>query len=297
MLNCFSTNDVSSILGIKAGRLRYWDRIGLVKPTSHIKGRHYYDFHDLICLKTAQGLISQGLQATKMKQSVDALRRKFPELEDHWAGKRIYVFGSRAIISHKDRLFDTQSGQLVFKFDIDDFAEDIANRVKDFHSHKTAEDWFREGLRYDSSEQSYALALHAYQEALKLDPNLGDAYVNMGNVYYYQKRFDDAQRCYRLALARDPDNAKAYFNLGNTLDELGCTKEAVGHYRKSLDSDPNFPDVYYNLAAACEKLEWWDEAFQYWKRYLDFDFLSEHADYARKRIKLLQSNLAPRQSG
>ncbi|MDA2934968.1 tetratricopeptide repeat protein [Acidobacteria bacterium AH-259-D05] len=293
MLNCFSTNDVSSILGVKAGRLRYWKRIGLVKPSTHKKGRHYYDFHDLICLKTAQGLIDQGLQATKMKRSVESLRKIFPEFEDHWAGKRIYLFRSRAIISHKAHLVDTQSGQLVFKFNLDDFAEEVESRVKHFHPNKTAEDWFREGLKYDASEESYPRALHAYQEALRLNPNFADAYVNMGNVYYYQKHFEDAQRCYRLGIESDPDNAKAYFNLGNTLDEVGCTKEAIHAYQKSLDLDPNFPDVYYNLAATCEKLELWRQASQHWKSYLELDSGSEYAEFARKRIKLLRSNLAP----
>jgi len=294
MLDYFSTRDASNILGIKTGRLRYWKRIGLVTPSNLKKGRHYYDFQDLICLKTAQGLVAQGLQATKMRNGVESLQRKFPGADNYLANKRVYVFGSHAIIRHKDRFIEPQSGQLLFEFDVNDFAQEVKDRVKHFESERTAEGWFQQGLRYDSNAETYPLALEAYQKAVELDPDFSDAYVNMGNVYYLQELFVDADRCYRLAIACDPDHAKAYFNLGNTLDELHCTQEAVGCFQKSLERDPNFPDAHYNLAATCEKLGLWDAAFTHWKSYLNLNPVSKHADFARKRIKLLQSNLAPR---
>lgn len=293
MLEYFSTRDASNILGIKTGRLRYWKRIGLVTPSNLRKGRRYYDFQDLICLKTAQGLVSQGLQATKMRNGVESLKKKFPGADSYLSNKRVYVFGDQVIIRHKDRFIEPRSGQLLFEFDLDDFAQEVKSRVKRIDSEKTAEGWFQRGLRYDSDEETYSLALEAYQKAVELDPNFSDAYVNMGNVYYMQELFVDAERCYRIAIACDPDHAKAHFNLGNTLDELGCTREAVDCFRKSLEKDPEFPDVHYNLAATCEKLGLWDEAFTLWKSYLTLDPVSKHADFARKRIKLLQSNLAP----
>ena len=293
MLNCFSTRDASNILGIKTGRLRYWKRIGLVTPSNLKKGRRCYGFQDLICLKTAQGLVAQGLQATQMRNGVESLKKKFPGFDNYLANKRVYVFGSHAIIRHKDRFIEPQSGQLLFEFDLDDFAEEVEHRIKRFESEKTAEGWFQEGLRYDSSKDTYPLALEAYQKAVELDPNFGDAYVNMGNIYYRQELFVDAERCYRLAITCDPDHAKAYYNLGKTLDELDCTQEAGDCFQKSLEKDPDFSDAHYNLAATCEKLTLWEAACTHWKGYLNLDPVGKHADFARKRIKLLQSNLEP----
>ncbi|TDI13557.1 MAG: tetratricopeptide repeat protein [Acidobacteria bacterium] len=294
MLNYFSTRDASNILGIKTGRLRYWKRIGLVTPSNLRKGRRCYGFQDLICLKTAQGLVTQGLQATQMRNGVESLKRKFPGFDNYLANKRVYVFGSHAIIRHKDGFIEPQSGQLLFEFDLDDFAEEVEHRIKPFESKKTAEGWFQEGLRYDSSKETYPFALEAYQKAVELDPNFGDAYLNLGNIYYRQELFVDAERCYRLAITCDPDHAKAYYNLGNTLDELHCTQEAGDCFQKSLEKDPNFSDAQYNLAATCEKLTLWDAACTHWKSYLNLDPVGKHADFARKRIKLLQSNLEPR---
>ncbi|MDA2926254.1 tetratricopeptide repeat protein [Acidobacteria bacterium AH-259-G07] len=291
MLNYFSPQDASSILGIKPGRLRYWNRIGLVRPSIRQKGKTHYDFRDLICLKTAQGLTAKGLAATRIKKSIESLKKKFPGVDHYLANKRIYVFGNRAVISHKNHFIDTQSGQLLFNFNVDDLAQEIESRAKDFHCKKTAEDWFREGLKYDSSDKTHQLALHAYRQALKLDSDFVDAYVNIGNIYYDQNKFADARRSYRLAIARDPYHAKAYFNLGNVVDELNCSEEAIQYYQKSLEVDPSFADVHYNLAAAYEKLRLWDKAVKHWKGYLNFDSDSKHAAFARKRIRLLRSGL------
>ena len=145
MVNYFSCQEASSILGIKPGRLRYWNRIGLVKPGIRQTRKTYYDFHDLICLRTAQGLTAKGLPATKIKKSIDSLKKNFPGTDDHLANKRIYIFGNKAAISHKSHLIDALSGQLLFQFDIDELAEQVESRVKEFSSGKTAEDWFEEG--------------------------------------------------------------------------------------------------------------------------------------------------------
>ena len=138
MLNYFSTRDASNILGIKTGRLRYWKRIGLVTPSNLRKGRRCYGFQDLICLKTAQGLVAQGLQATQMRNGVESLKRKFPGFDNYLANKRVYVFGSHAIIRHKDGFIQPQSGQLLFEFDLDDVAEEVEHRIKPLESKKNS---------------------------------------------------------------------------------------------------------------------------------------------------------------
>ncbi len=291
MLKYFSPNEVSKILGLTPGRLAYWNRINLVRPSVRERGKCFYDFRDLICLKTAQGLVNKGLSALKVKKSIESLRKRIPDLDDQLNNKRIYVFGNRVIISHRNRLIDTHSGQLFFRFDVDDLAAEIESLGEIEDQAKTAEDWFEEGLKYDSDQHSFDQAIQAYREAVKLNPNYADAYVNMGTVYYHLSKFVDAERCFRLALSRDPYHSRAYFNLGNVLDEFNCLEEALHCYERSLEADPYFPDAYYNLARACEKTGSWDRAVKYWRTYLTFDSISKHAEFARKRVKLLQSQL------
>lgn len=292
MLQHFTRAEAAKLLGATERRLRYWSEIGLIEPSIREKGRVYYDFQDLICLKTALGLIEKGLPAHKIKKAIAALTERIPEFDGQLHSKRIYVFGNRVIISHKSRLIDTHSGQLLLKFDVDSFSVELSDSMDRFETGKTAEEWFREGLRYDSTPDTYDLALHAYEEAVKLNPVLANAYVNMGRIFYNQKKFVEAQRSFRLALQRDPYHAKASFNLGNVLDELNCTEEAIQWYERAVEADPKFPDVYYNLAAASEKLGLLDKAIRHWKAYLKLDSTSRHAQFARRRIHLLESELA-----
>ena len=291
MLSHFSPHDVAALLGIATGRLKYWRKIGLVSPSTREKGKVRYDFQDLICLKTAQGLVEKGIQATRIKRSIASLKRRFPDLDEQLADKRIYVFGNRAVVSHRNRLVDTESGQLLFNFDVRDLARRVDRRMGRLNPGKTAQDWFEEGLRYDSDKTTYPLAMQAYQEALRLDPGFADACVNIGNIYYNQRQLDEAERFYQHALTENCSHAKAYFNLGNVMDEMNRSQEALEYYRKSLALDPAFADAYYNLAATCEKLALWEEAAQYWESYLDLDSHSSHAGLARRRVRLLRSGL------
>ncbi|MBI4446370.1 MAG: tetratricopeptide repeat protein [Acidobacteria bacterium] len=287
MYQYFTRQDVCNILSIREGRLQYWHRIGLVSPSLRQKRRTFYGFQDLICLKTAEGLVGRGIPAKKIKHSISALKKRFPEFDENLCNKRIYVVGNRVIISHKNRLID-HSGQLLFKFDVDEFAKEIENRVRLFGSQKTADDWFREGLSHDRHESTYELALNAYRQVVKLDPDYADAYVNMGTIYYNQRKFLEAERYYRLALARDPYHARACFNLGNALDEMNCVEKAAEFYEKALEIDPLFADAHYNLAVICEKWGQPDRAIKHWKRYLALEPESKAAATARKRLRLLQ---------
>ncbi len=293
MVKHFSRAEAAKLLGIGLGRLRYWDRIGLVRPSLRESGRAYYDFQDLICLKTALGLVNQGVAARKIRTSVASLREKIPGFDGQLSSKRIYIFGNRVIISHKNRLIDSRSGQLHLKFDVDEFASEVYATPECAQVAKSAEEWFLEGQRLDAETgpEAQTAALRAYKEAVKLDASHADAYVNMGAIYYGQRKFIDAQRCFRLAIRQRPYHAKACFNLGNVLDELNCTEEAIRWYERSLEADPEFPDAYFNLAAAAEKLGLWDRAVRHWKAYLTFDSESPHAHTARKRIHALEAQL------
>ena len=288
MLRYFSEKEVSHILGIKPSRLKYWKQIGLVAP-SRRRGALCYDFQDLIYLKTTQGLIARGLPATSVKQSLESLKKKIPDIERNLNSQQVYAFGNRVLIRHRNRLMDTRSGQLVFEFDIEDRAEIASEKVVNFSSSKTAEEWFEEGLAHDSPEGSFERALGAYESAIQVNPNYVDAYVNIGTLYYNRQKFEKAQRYYRQALARDPHHAKAYFNLGNVLDELGCSDKAIELYEKAIQVDSSFSDAYFNLATICEKLGIQDTAIKHWTSYLKLDSNSQHADFARRRLKLLRS--------
>ncbi len=296
MLHHYSRAEAAEILDIKPSRLRYWERIGLVQPSLREGRASFYDFKDLICLKTAQGLVAKGLAASRIKENIRGLREKFPQFEGKLTSKRIYVFGDRVIVSHRRRLIHSHSGRLYFKFDVDDFSEEVNSWRRHAEvEEKTAQEWFAEGRQLEGRPETRGRAVQAYQEAVKLEPRLAEAYVRMGALYHEQNKLIDAQRCFRIALRRNPYHSRACFELGNVLDEVNCSEEAVRCYEKAVEIDPEFSDAYFNLAATAEKLGLLDRAVRCWRAYLRFEPQSRHAPLARQRIKLLEGHLASRE--
>ncbi len=55
----FSPEDVQRILGLTRRQLEQWDRLQLVSPQND-QGTNYYDFRDLIGLRTIKQLLGKG---------------------------------------------------------------------------------------------------------------------------------------------------------------------------------------------------------------------------------------------
>jgi len=53
-----------------------------------------------------------------------------------------------------------------------------------------------------------------------------------------------------LAVKKNPQLAEAYSNLGNVFKEKGQLQQALDHYRHAVTLKPEFVDGYINLAAA-----------------------------------------------
>ena len=53
-----------------------------------------------------------------------------------------------------------------------------------------------------------------------------------------------------MAIKKNPQLAEAYSNLGNVFKEKGQLQQALDHYRHAVTLKPEFVDGYINLAAA-----------------------------------------------
>jgi cytochrome c-type biogenesis protein CcmH/NrfG len=91
-------------------------------------------------------------------------------------------------------------------------------------------------------------ALSLLEQAVKLDPTAKAAYNSLGNVYYQQRRYQQAIAMYQKALSIDPDYAKARNNLGSTYMQLAMDRRAIDEFQKALRADSSYSLAYYNLA-------------------------------------------------
>lgn len=88
----------------------------------------------------------------------------------------------------------------------------------------------------------------SYKNALRLDPQQGPALVALGTVYAKQQRFKDAADSYQRAL-RGQINADVLYNLGMVYQWDGKRQEAVNAFKLALVQDPNHRSSMVSLGA------------------------------------------------
>ncbi len=92
-------------------------------------------------------------------------------------------------------------------------------------------------------------AREAYEEAVKLKPDLAEAYFNLGKVLFALEDADAAIAASRKCLALKPTMAEAYINLGNAYKLKNDGENALAAYEEARRLDPDMAEAYGNIAA------------------------------------------------
>ncbi len=135
---------------------------------------------------------------------------------------------------------------------------------------KTAQQWRKEGDALRELKR-YEEALSAYEQALRLDPNFADAYINKGIALRELKRQEEALAAYEQALRLDPNYAVAHNNKGNVLDDLKRYEEALAAYELAIRLDPNYAVAYINKGNALRELKRPQEALAAYEQAIRLD--------------------------
>ena len=274
----FSPEEVQRILGLTGKQLEYWDRLRLVSPRKE-QGNRFYNFRDLISLRTIKQLIDQGVPANRLRRALAALREKLARVHMPLSELRILSDGKDVVVESEGARLEPLSGQFVLNFETRELGEKV--RVM---SGPNADDWLATALEYDAEENTRAQAIEAYDHALSIDPQKVDALLNCGTLCYEEGNLKKAAEYFMRALQVDPENALAHFNLGSVLEEVGRLEAARLHLRNAVRLDPSYPDAHYNLAFVCEKLGARNEARRHWQAYVTLDPSSPWCGYARQRL-------------
>jgi tetratricopeptide (TPR) repeat protein len=97
--------------------------------------------------------------------------------------------------------------------------------------------------------ESLNKATEQYNEALKLTPNLPEAYNGLGLISLRTNKLDEAIKRFRQAIAARPTFADAYNNLGVVYRTRGDLNAARQNYIRALQIDPGHKLAKDNLAA------------------------------------------------
>ncbi len=87
-------------------------------------------------------------------------------------------------------------------------------------------------------QQRYALALQAYEEALRMDPENVYAWNGKGTTLYNQGNYKKAFDAYERATEIDPENVVIWVSAGLVLNRLQRYQQSLVHFERALSIDP-----------------------------------------------------------
>ena len=74
--------------------------------------------------------------------------------------------------------------------------------------------------------------------------------ITGGEDLYEQKRYEEAIAQFNEAIRLDPQLTNAYYKRGNAYDDLGQYERAIQDYDEAIRLDPQYADAYANRAIA-----------------------------------------------
>ncbi|MDD4908902.1 MAG: tetratricopeptide repeat protein, partial [Candidatus Omnitrophica bacterium] len=102
-----------------------------------------------------------------------------------------------------------------------------------------------------SLEQKLDLAADEYEETLrkasKSNPENIQIHKSLGEMYFWRKNFDAAEKVYKLILQISPNDAQAHFYLGLIYEEQAKMKDAIEEFKAAIKNDPNYAEALNSL--------------------------------------------------
>lgn len=114
-------------------------------------------------------------------------------------------------------------------------------------------------------------AIPVLQSALALNPQSADAHNNLGGAYLKTHQLDPAKRHLEQALALAPTHADAWYNLGNLLADIGELDRAIAAYQQALIARPDYVEARISLIRQLQNV-------------CDWAALVEHLNWVRQRV-------------
>jgi tetratricopeptide (TPR) repeat protein len=277
----FTRSEASRILGLDPSRLRYWERLRLVRPQARW-GERFYGFGDLIALQTIQRLIAGRVPAKRVRRAVTSLEEEFGATQLALEQLTLVGYGRRVAVVPPggSAPIDPLSRQWFLPFE----REVRSGELRPMAS-RTAEDLFQAALDCESNPELLAEAVDNYRRVIQLVPGWLEAHINLGVVLYQLGRVEEAQSAFRAAVRLDPQSGIARYNLGCVLEEQGDIGQALEHLQLAEELMPTHADVHFNLALAYEKHGERLHAREQWILYLRYAPSGPWAEQARARLR------------
>ncbi len=119
--------------------------------------------------------------------------------------------------------------------------------------------------------QQYSQALHAYEDALNLDPLNFHAWNGKGTALYSQGNYKRAYDAYQRATEIDAENAVVWVSAGLALNRLKRFSQSLVHFERALKIDPTYVAAWNGKADAQLDMNMPEDAIESYEMALHHD--------------------------
>jgi cytochrome c-type biogenesis protein CcmH/NrfG len=128
------------------------------------------------------------------------------------------------------------------------------------------------------------------QEILKKDPENREAVVEMGNLNFDLKNYEEASKWYSKALEKDPKNINLITDMGSCYLWLKQPEKAIEYYNRSLAMDPNHFQTLMNIGIARMSMGNRAGAAEAWEKIVKLYPDNPETPMLRDAVKKLREN-------
>ena len=291
----YTTAQLRRILGVSESQIRYWVRIGLLKPTRITRRLAWFDFQEVMRARALNSLTSSGVSTSRVKNSLEKMTSWLPEAKRMLVLLENYETDGQLRVRLPDGSTALPDGQLLLSFAetpgephaVQPFVRQDTGEYFQLTDSTAVDRWFAAGVIAEENG-NFREAEEDFERALLAGGPQAETCFNLGNVLYEQDRKAEAVQRFLQAVELDPEYIEAWNNLGSALADLDKPKEALRALRTALHFEPQYADAHWNMAQTYEYLGETDEARLHWLAYLEQDPNSSSAEEARQHLAELR---------
>ena len=106
--------------------------------------------------------------------------------------------------------------------------------------------------RFDAGDVKGAVDL--YLQAVKLEPNSAEVFLNLGHAYLKLDKNSEALKAFKQSVKLNPDQAETQYGLGVACFRSGRHREAAEAFKKATILSPSMAKAHYGLSLAYGEL-------------------------------------------
>ncbi|VBB44331.1 Tetratricopeptide TPR_1 repeat-containing protein [uncultured Paludibacter sp.] len=148
-----------------------------------------------------------------------------------------------------------------------DYALDLLKKGEEFDN-KNIDILFEKAFCFEQLS-NYEAAIETYTKIIDIDPYMGEAWFNLGQVHFNRTQYEKALEAYDYALVINDSDSISLMQKGHVLYQLNRYAEAIEAYLEYLTFNSEKWSVMTFIGECYEKLENFPKSLQYYKLSLE----------------------------